>query len=285
MTLRSLNLFREGTLIDKRKIRPVCCIILMVAACIGTARAEVPERLPADLELREEKPQRYRVRTVWHNRDAEGTATGKYVISGVYTRGLEDNMVRWNDVWIAVFSDPEGMDADTLYQDSMENLSYRSPDDIASPMLFARLPADQTRHLLSTLIWDAIGIEIFAWEWFEKLELNEPYRPADFEDFVVKMESWGTLKMRGLQLRWAGESVMNGRKCAVINYHSFANPVRSIGMNGRSLYWGTILVSLEDKQIEHGTLNEDVLIKRPASGSGEGVLNIQRGFTFARAER
>lgn len=268
----------------------VACRIVSVAvvwACTGamwTARAEAPARLPADLQLREDGPQRYRVRTIWHNRDAEGAATGKYVISGVYTRGLKGDTVRWNDVNIAVFRDPGGTDADTLFQETMENFSYKSPEDIDDPMLFARLPADETRHLLRTLIWDAVGIETFAWEWFDKLELNTSYRPADFEDFTVKMADWGTLKMRDLRLRWMGESVMNGKKCAVIHYKSFVNPVRSAGMNGRSLYWGTILVSLEDKQIEHGTLNEDVLITRPASGDRANILNIQREFTFARVD-
>ena len=268
----------------------VLCWIVLVAVCwtsIGafwTACAEEPARLPADLELREDGSQHYRVTTIWHNRDALGAATGKYVISGVYTRGLEGGVVRWNDVYIAVFRDPEGIDADTLFQETMENLSYKSPEDIANPMLFAKLPADETRHLLGTLIWDAIGIETFAWAWYDRLELNVVYRPADFEDFTVKMADWGTLKMRDLRLRWSGESMMNGKKCAVINYESFSNPVRSVGMNGRSLYWGTILVSLEDKQIEHGTLNEDVIITRPSFGDQSGILNIQREFKFVRLD-
>ncbi len=268
----------------------VVCRIVLVAVCwtcpgaVRTAQAEAPARLPTDLELREDGPQRYRVTTVWHNRDAEGKATGKYVMSGLYTRGLEGGAVRWNDVRIAVFRDPEGADADTLFQETMEDFSYKSPEDVSDPMLFARLPTDETRHLLGTLIWDAVAIEAFAWTWFDKLELNYVYRPAEFEDFTVQMADWGTLKMRDLRLRWTGESMMNGKKCAVIHYESFVNPVRSAGMNGRSLYWGTILVSLEDKQIEHGTLNEDVLIKRPSSGDLSGILNIQREFTFARVD-
>jgi hypothetical protein len=269
----------------------IVCRIVMVLVCwtclggVRTVQAEAPRRLPADLELREEGPQHYRVTTVWHNRDAEGNATGKYVMSGLYTRGLEGRAVRWNDVRIAVFRDPEGADADTLFQDTMEGFSYKSPEDISNPMLFARLPADETRHLLGTLIWDAVAIEAFAWTWFDKLELNSVYRPAEFEDFTVQMGDWGTLKMQDLRLRWTGESMINGEKCAVIHYESFVNPVRSLGMNGRSLYWGTILVSLEDKQIEHGTLNEDVLINRPPSGDASGILNIQREFTFVRVGR
>jgi hypothetical protein len=277
----------EEEVMNTSRVEIVCTIVL-VAACwtcpgaVRAAQAEGPPRLPADLELREDGPQHYRVTTVWHNRDAEGKATGKYVMSGQYTRGLEGSTVRWNDVRIAVFRDPEGTEADTLFQESMENLSYKSPEEVANPMLFARLPVDETRHLLGTLIWDAVAIEAFAWTWFDKLEMNSVYRPAEFEGFTVQMAGWGTLKMQDLRLRWTGESMMNDEKCAVIQYESFVNPIQSVGMNGRSLYWGTILVSLEDKQIEHATLNEDVLIKRPPSGASSGILNIQREFTFVR---
>lgn len=266
----------------------IVCWIVLISVCwtcpgaVRIAQADVPQHLPADLELREDGPQHYEVTTVWHNRDAVGEATGKYVMSGLYTRGLEGGDVRWNDVRIAVFRDPEGAVADTLFQETMENFSYKSPEGVADPMLFARLPADETRHLLGTLIWDTVAVEAFAWTWFDKLEMNSPYRPAEFEDSTVQMADWGTLKMQGLRLRWTGESTMNGEKCAVIQYESLVNPVRSVGMNGRSLYWGTILVSLEDKQIEHGTLNEDILIKRPPSGDSSGILNIQREFTFVR---
>lgn len=273
----------------KSTIRIVCGVVLAVVCwtCPGavwTAQAETPPRLPVDLELREDGPQHYRVETVWHNRDAEGNATGKYVMSGLYTRGLEGGAVRWNDVRIAVFRYPEGTDADTLFQETMENLSYKSPEEVSNPMLFAKLPADETRHLLGTLIWDTVAIEAFAWTWFDKLEMNSEYRPAEFEGLTVQMAGWGTLKMQDLRLRWTGESMMNGEKCAVIHYESFVNPIRSVGMSGRSLYWGTILVSLEDKQIEHGTLNEDVLIKRPPSSDSSGILNIQREFRFVRVD-
>jgi hypothetical protein len=260
-------------------------VIWTCAAETRPARAEPPQRLPADLELRKDGPQKYEVTTVWHNRDAEGNAAAKFVIGGVYTRGLEADTVRWNDVYIAVFQDPEGMNADTIHVEAMEDFSYRSPEDIADPMLFARLPAGQTRHLLQTLIWDAVGIETFAWQWFDKLELNATYRPADFDDVTVVMPDWGTLKMRDLRLRWTGESKMNGRRCAVIQYESFVNPVRAPGMNGRSLYWGTILVSMEDKRIEYGTLNEDVIISQQSSGGQAGILDIQREFRFVRAGR
>jgi hypothetical protein len=256
-----------------RRAVAVACAVVLCAT-----RAGAQERLPS-LELREDTPQRYRTTTVWYNRDGEGTATAKYVMNARYTRGLEGGTVRWNDVRIAVFDDPQGENADTLAADSMEDFSYKSPEGVADPTLFARLPSDETRHLLRTLVWDAVAVEAFAWTWFDDLELNRTYRPSEFEDFDVSLSGWGMLKMRDLRLRWVGESTVNGEKCAVINYESLANPVRSPGMNGRSLYWGTIMVSLEDKQIERGTLNEDILFDRPPP---KGVLNIQREFTMVK---
>lgn len=205
--------------------------------------------LPKGLTLQEKGSQKYRVTTNWLNRDLYGNTTGKFIITGEYTRGLEIGFVRWNNVQIAVFQDPTKPNSDTLSQEWMEGFSYKSPDDIARVDFFKNFPTDETRHLLRTLIWDAIGIETFAWTYFDKLRLNEFYRASDFEEFTVQMAGWGTLKMKDLKLKWTGISKMNDETCAVIQYESFANPIKSISMimavKGRSLYWGCIWVSLE----------------------------------------
>ena len=93
-------------------------------------------KLPTDLTVKENEPQTYLLTTNWYNRDLNGNATGKFVIKGEYTRALSDQVVRWNNVSIEVFQDPTKSDSDTLFQDWMEGLSYKSPDDIASPELY-----------------------------------------------------------------------------------------------------------------------------------------------------
>ncbi len=238
--------------------------------------------LSNDVTLVEDGPQAYRMTTIWHNRGINGDATAKFVITGNYTRALGDGMVRWNNVQIRVFGDPSQPESDTIPQEWMENFTYKSPDDIADQELFFEFPSDESTHLLRTLVWDAIAFEVFAWDYFDQLKLNEPLTPADFANMTVQMADWGTIGMKDLRLTWLGISKMNGEICALIQCESFMNPVRSLGITGRSLYWGRIWVSLEDKQIEYGKFNEDVNMEMGASDDSKRFLNVQREVEFKR---
>jgi len=217
-------------------------------------------KLPTDLTLKENEPQTYLLTTNWYNRDLNGNATGKFVIKGEYTRALSDQIVRWNNVYIEVFQDPTKSDSDTLFQDRMEGLSYKSPDDIANPDLYKNFP----------------------WTHFDKLKLNETIKSSDFEDFNVQMADWGTLRMKDLKMTWIGISKMNDEICALIQFESFVNPAKSFGIFGRSLYWGRIWVSLKDKQIEYAKLNEDVIMEITSSPDSKKFLNIQREVSFEK---
>jgi hypothetical protein len=243
--------------------------------------------LPSNLTLDEPAPQTYRLTTIWYNRDVHGKATGKYIISGVYTRGLPGDTVRWNNIEIEVFGGPMQEHSDTLMFPALEGLSYRSPDDLISPGLFAAFPADESQHLLKTLVWDAIAFEAFSWNYFDQLKLNQPIRAADLEGTAIDMAGWGTIKMQNLELTWTGVTELNGRKCATITYQSFVNPVKSNPFssqaNGRSLYWGSLYVSLLDKQIEFATMNEDIVMEIKSNPEfGVRTINIQREVRFER---
>lgn len=262
------------------------CELSITIAQENTSHTFVKEKylsnLPTDLLLKENTPQIYFVTTNWHNRDLEGNATGKFIIRGEYTRGLKDQNVCWNNVQVEVFNDLAKTASDTLFQKWMDGLSYCSPNDLANPDLFKNFPNNEITHLLRTLIWDVAAFEAFAWPSFEKLELNEPITPSDFEDVSIQMADWGNIKMKGLKLSWIGISEMNDEVCALIHFESFSNPVKSFGINGRSLYWGRIWVSLVDKQIEYGKLNEDVNMEVVTSSQKKKFINIQREVEFIK---
>ena len=165
----------------------------------------------------------------------------------------------------------------------MEGFTYKSPNDIAKPDFFSRLPTDETRHLLRTTVWDVVALEAFAWREFDNLELNKWVKSSEFENLDVQMADWGSLKMKNLKLKWTGISKIRDEPCAVIHYYSFVNPVKSPGFRGRSLYWGDILISLHDKQIEQATMNEDVIMEiSTASKSEKKFINIQREVSFEK---
>ena len=243
---------------------------------------ELPSKLPSDLKLVEDEPQRYRLQTIWHNRDLNGNVTGKFIIRGDYTRGLGNGQVRWNNVKIEVCKNPDWRESETIVVKSMEGFSYKSPHDIAKPNFFKHLPTDETKHLLRTLVWDAVALEAFAWQNFHKLELNKAVKSSEFENRDVQMADWGTLNMKGLNLKWTGITKVQDESCAIIQYKSFVNPIASGGNAGRSLYWGDILVSLIDKQIEHATMNEDVIMKITTPDVKNKIINIQREVSLEK---
>jgi hypothetical protein len=242
---------------------------------------------PAELTLQENVPQKYVLSTKWRNRDLYGNLTGEFIVKGDYTRALGEGIVRWNDVFIIAPPDSAGAAPDSSFFEGMEGWSYKSPEDIATAGFFNRLPSDDSQHALRTLIWDAVAFEVFAWTYFDKLRLNETVAAEEFEDFTAPMADWGKLIMKGLRLTWTGVTELEGEPCAVIDYRSWANPVESsslvMSIKGRSLYWGEIWISLEDKQIERATMNEDVIVEM-SFGSDTPVKRqeMQREVTFEK---
>jgi len=230
-------------------------------------------RLPA-IELREDGPQSYTFITDYISLDLAGNITGRQRVSGDYTRGLPDNKVRWNNVRVAASGKAEGAFSKGEPQKYMEGFSYESgtPDQFKDSF-FAGFPAGATSMQMKNLVWDITMFETFARGSFDKLKLNEPF---ELDPSTVPLAGAGEFSNRRPMLTWVGVSKMNGKLCALIQYEVFLNkfklPAGAQIMNGRSDYWGTIWVSLEDKQIEKETLNESVLMTMPLPGKTKPQL-------------
>src|SRR5262249_36020259 len=131
------------------------------------------------------------------------------------------------------------------------------------------------------LVWDTHMLEQFGQDYFGSLKLNVPYRPnARPQD--VPLAGAGNFQNRRIELTWLGVSKMNGKPCALIRYQAFLNKlaISSPGFSakGKSSYWGEIWVSLEDKQIERGTLDEDVALELPGQPAPPPVNVLRQGM-------
>ena len=119
------------------------------------------------------------------------------------------------------------------------------------------------------LVWDTVMFEYFGQGFLEHLILNKPYHVISNKDVV--MPGIGTFHNKDIQLTWIGKSQRNGQECALIGYNVFFNPleiaVEETVLKGRSHYWGQIWVSLKTRQIEYGTLYEDVLGEMKLTGN------------------
>ena len=86
-------------------------LILLLPLCLIAQQSPKPQLKPTlaeqagDIVLDDTIPQIYRLTTNWHNRDLYGNSIAHFMVSGQYTRGLGEGLVRWNNVLIEIFSE------------------------------------------------------------------------------------------------------------------------------------------------------------------------------------
>lgn len=239
--------------------------------------------LPQSLELKDDL-QKYIVTTDHFNSDIFGNFYNKIRIKGKYTRGLPSGNVKWNNVTVA---NSTNKDADFPEGDPikyMENFTYKPSANMLNSDKFTSF--GENSAYAKNLIWDVLGLEGFAWSAWNELKLNEPYSAKNFNG-KIDLAGQGSFENKDVKLTWTGVSEQNGELCAVIDYRTFDNPLEyaegGLKMKGRSHYWGTIWVSLEDKQIEHAVLFEDVVMEMNLPGQTQKQLvNARREINFVK---
>ena len=239
--------------------------------------------LPQNLVLND-VPQKYVVTTDHFNSDIFGNFFNKMRVMGEYSRGFEEGKAKWNNVSIAMAMQRDAEFPEGNKVDYMENFTYNISADMLKPEAFVTF--GENSAFTKNLVWDMMAIEGFAWSSFEKLKLNEPIKDERFNG-KMDLAGQGSFENKDVQILWTGISERNGETCAVIEYRTFNNPLEYAGegmsMKGRSHYWGTIWVSLEDKQVEHAVLYEDVVMEMNLPGqTSKQILNATREISFVK---
>ncbi len=239
-------------------------------------------KLPSDARVKDSGTRSYRFVVDYNTANTKGEIIHRDRVSGEYTRGLPGHEVQWKNVTVAAAEGATTPFSPAQKRDVMEGFRY--PNDLAStmkPEFFKTFPASAVQE--RNLVWDTGMIEHFGQDYLEHLKLNEPYHAAINGD--VNMPSVGTFHNRDVVLEWVGRSQRNGRDCALIKYQAFFNPLEivnsGITLKGRSDYWGEIWVSLETRQIEYGTLYENVTGEMKLAGQEKPqILNVFRVGVF-----
>jgi len=239
--------------------------------------------LPQNLELKDEL-QKYVVTTDHFNTDIFANFINKMRVKGEYTRGLENGIVKWNNCTIAM-----AMNRDTEFPAGtpisyMEDFSYNVSENMLNAEAFANF--GENSAFAKNLIWDMMAIEGFGWSAWNKLKLNEPYSAKDFNG-KMDLAGQGSFENKDVIFTWTGISKRNSENCAVIEFRTMNNPLDYSGegmtMKGRSHYWGTIWISLEDKQIEHAVLYEDVVMEMNLPGqTNKQIMDATREISFVK---
>jgi hypothetical protein len=239
--------------------------------------------LPQNLELKDEL-QKYVVTTDHFNTDIFGNFFNKIRIKGDYTRGLPNKQVKWNNVSVAMSmsrNDEFSAGSPVAY---MENFSYTVSEDMLKPEKFSTFTENSA--YTKNLVWDMMGIEGLAWVNFNDLELNKPFK-ATFFNGKMDLAGMGSFENKDMVITWTGITERNGEYCAVIEFRTMNNPLEYTGdgmsMKGRSHYWGTIWVSVEDKQVEHAVLFEDVVMEIQLPGqTNKQIMDATREISFVK---
>lgn len=237
-------------------------LVLCLPAANG-ARAQSPVAaswsLPSGQAVIDAGPRSYRFTVDYQMADPQGAIMRRQRISGEYTRGLAGGEVEWKNVAQSEAEGPGGPFGAAQPRPFMEGLRYRNDLGLTmQPEFFKAFPA--TAVYERNLVWDTGMLELFGQGFFAKLKLNEPYRALS--DQQVTMPGLGVFHNRDVLLEWVGYSRRNGQDCALIDYRAFLNPLHvatgGLTLRARSDYWGQIWVSLQTRQIEYGTLYENV---------------------------
>jgi len=241
--------------------------------------------LPTGLKLQEKGPQKYSFVCDYYTLNQVGSVLFKDRIDGTYTRGLPEGKSRWNDVRISHATGLNDSFNEGVAQPYMEGFTYKlaTGHEWESKDFFAGFPTTDLKG--QNLVWDTYMFESFARNNFDKLALNKPYRFDHGSD--VSLSGSGNFKNNNVELTWTGISKYNGVPCALIRYEAFFNTlnvaVPGFEGKGRSHYWGEIWVSLQTKQVEYGTLREDVLMEATIGGQpNKTEINVFRTGTLSK---
>jgi len=257
----------------KTRIFLTMIITLIVFISVGQSKKDVNDyllELPKDLKLNQNIKQTYLMTTNYVDYDMFGNFQKETRILAEYSCGLSDEKVKWNNVFISHRNQENTEFIDSKKMDVMEDFSYVPSDKMLNPESFPIFPSNTTQ--LQNLVWDMMAFEIFAWEYFDSLKLNEEYIAAS-ANTEVDLAGSGTFENKDIRLLWNGVTKINDEICAVIEYIAMNNPLKIkndfINIKGRSHYWGNVYVSLEDKQIEYAIMNEDVIMEIKFPGNEE----------------
>jgi len=245
----------------RRPVWGLVLVLLLLASNAATASPPLvaPWNLPSDQAVIDAGPRTYRFTVDYLMADPQWVIVRRQRISGEYTRGLAGGEVEWKNVAQSEAEGPGGPFGAAQARPFMEGLRYRNDLGLTmQPEFFKAFPA--TAVYERNLVWDTGMLELFGQGFFAKLKLNEPYRALS--DQQVTMPGLGVFHNRDVVLEWVGYSRRNGQDCALIDYRAFLNPLHvaagGLTLRARSDYWGQIWVSLQTRQIEYGTLYENV---------------------------
>lgn len=222
-------------------------------AVINKYLKELPSGKPAE----DGSLQKYRMTAVYTNMDIYGNFMSKIKVTGDYTRGLENGFVTWENIFIANSNTPSDTFPAGVRQEYMENIKYIPSGEMVTSKAFKDWPTTPDNVFARNLIWDMLTFEMFAWDYLDSLKLNQAYIVPDIKG-EFDMAEIGKYSHDKIIISWKGISAVGENIFAVIDFNAIDNKMElnmdMIKSKGTEQYWGTILISLDNKYIENGIM-------------------------------
>ncbi len=276
------------------KISKTLIFLLLLALCCGPVSTQdkpVDYYLnidPSTILSKNMEKQLYNVSLKWQNLDAlNGDSFNCNVVYAVHSVDGSRNEASWDDVRMAQISDFNDKPQNTVNLSALDGFSYGINNlDFLGESFYNELPSDLI-DLARWLVSDAIQMQGMVWYFIDSLEFNRELSPVMLEDYDIVFENWVKFTSRYQKLKWSAITKHNEEICAVINFQSAYNPVQAktddISFKGRSLYYGEIWVSLQDKQVEDALMLEDVVMNLEGSMFPQKqLIDLQREIVFDR---
>lgn len=268
-------------------------VLMLITTCLTAQQSNIDKYLfmkPSEIKSGKSGTNEYQVSLKWQNLDAiHGTRFNCNALKAKYISGLENDSVCWKDVSLAPVSNFQQQEYTGIYLPSFDGFTYKIDEtNFLSTEFYAAIQPEY-RDIAKWLVSDAVQMQGLAWYVFDSLEYNKAFTPEFLNNYDIKFKDWVTFTSRYQKLIWTGISKMNNEVCAVIRFESLYNPVKmdnsEMSVQGRSMYYGEIWISLSDKEVEYSTMVEDVVMKlRSPTFPEDQLIDLQREIVFTKVD-
>lgn len=253
--------------------------ILVLAPSITNGQSEkaVIKKYLSELQdvKRSNDLQRYRMTAIYTNRDLYGNFTGKTRVSGEFTRGFSGDSAKWNNVFISASNNYSEPFSEGKKQEYIENFRYIPSVKMLDEKVYKNFPSTPESIFARNLIWDMLAADVFAWNYYDSLKLNVPYKIPGIKG-QFKMAEIGNYTHNKISLCWRGITQFRGEICAIIDFSAIDNKIElsmdMIKTKGTEQYWGTLLVNLKNKNLEKSDMYSGTIQEIEVKGMKDKIL-------------
>jgi hypothetical protein len=259
-----------------RSVLVMAVFLVPVAPCVSVLAGRIPPAVG-----RSRGPATYHFTTEYTMLGPEGAEAGTHVVTADFVTHADS--LRWTRVTVGPSAGHGQPPTSEEHQAYMEGLAYDRAANVTADDFFRAFPA--TANDERNLVWDELMFHSFVAS-LDRLRLNEPVLGPSGD---VPLGEKGTFTNRRIELTLLGVGRRNGQDCFLIHYDALLNhfTVNSgpIKVSGRSDYLGDIWISLATRQIEYGTLFEEVagIIENVPGMPGPQPLHVLRTAKLERS--